>query len=141
MKKLKNSKGFTLMEMLIVVAIIAILVAIAIPTFTNQLEKAREATDLANLRGAYAQVMAAALTNSADDTTIGLTRTGDDGAGIWSINVAATQTVAKWQTKDVKVAGIAMNDANCTTKGENKGWDVSFTEGGKTAQATITVKQ
>ena len=41
MKKIKNTKGFTLMEMLIVVAIIAILVAIAIPTFTKQLEKAR----------------------------------------------------------------------------------------------------
>ena len=43
MKKIKNTKGFTLMEMLIVVAIIAILIAIAIPTFTAQLEKAREA--------------------------------------------------------------------------------------------------
>ena len=43
MKKIKNTKGFTLMEMLIVVAIIAILIAIAIPTFTTQLEKAREA--------------------------------------------------------------------------------------------------
>ena len=65
MKKLKNSKGFTLMEMLIVVAIIAVLVAIAIPTFTNQLEKAREATDMANLRSAYAEVMASALTGDA----------------------------------------------------------------------------
>lgn len=57
MRKIKNSKGFTLMEMLIVVAIIAILVAIAIPTFTSSLEKAREAADLANIRSAYAEAM------------------------------------------------------------------------------------
>ena len=52
MKKLMNKKGFTLMEMLIVVAIIVILVAIAIPTFSSSLDDAKAATDAANLRGA-----------------------------------------------------------------------------------------
>ena len=51
----KSKKGFTLMEMLIVVAIIAILVVIAIPTFTNALEEARENADLANIRAWYAE--------------------------------------------------------------------------------------
>ena len=53
----KNKKGFTLAELLIVVAIIAVLVAIAIPVFTTQLERSREATDLANIRAAYAEAM------------------------------------------------------------------------------------
>lgn len=52
LRKLKNKKGFTLMEMLIVVAIMVILVAVSIPVFTNQLDKAKEATDAANLRAA-----------------------------------------------------------------------------------------
>ena len=46
------------MEMLIVVAIIAVLVAIAIPVYTSQMHKARVAADKANLRAYYAQIQA-----------------------------------------------------------------------------------
>ena len=60
-QKLRSKKGFTLMEMLIVVAIIAILIAIAIPTFASQLEKANQATDAANIRAAYAEAAINAL--------------------------------------------------------------------------------
>ncbi len=78
----KNNKGFTLAELLIVVAIIAVLVAIAIPVFTNQLEKSREATDLANVRSAYAEVMTQYL---------------EDGSAA-SMTVTAQQKVEGWQT-------------------------------------------
>ncbi len=80
MKKM-NKKGFTLAELLIVVAIIAVLVAIAIPVFTAQLEKSREATDIANVRSAYATVVADYLTNNKAA----------------SATVDATQTKADWQ--------------------------------------------
>ena len=52
--KLKNQGGFTLVEMLVVVAIVAILIAISIPMVGSALEKAREATDDANYRDAAA---------------------------------------------------------------------------------------
>lgn len=66
MKTLRNKKGFTLAELLIVVAIIAVLVAIAIPVFTTRLEQSRETTDIANLRSAYAAAQVGAL--SGDDS-------------------------------------------------------------------------
>ena len=124
MKKLKNSKGFTLMEMLIVVAIIAILVAIAIPTFTNQLEKAREATDLANLRSAYAEVMACALTEQEENE---VTHTGD----VWSKDVTLTQKVDGWLNTDITVGGVT--PTGTPTAGAT--WTVSYDE----AHGTTTI--
>lgn len=50
----KSNQGFTLIEMLIVIAIIVTLIAIAIPVFNAQLTAARHAVDLANMRNAYA---------------------------------------------------------------------------------------
>ena len=68
MKKMNEKKGFTLAELLIVVAIIAVLVAVAIPVFTAQLEKARQSTDLANIRSSYAEATAAYLTDNKAST-------------------------------------------------------------------------
>ena len=82
---MKNNKGFTLAELLIVVAIIAVLVAIAIPIFTQQLEKAREATDAANIRAKYAEIMVQILN---DDTT---------PLDATDYKVELKQTVAEWQ--------------------------------------------
>jgi prepilin-type N-terminal cleavage/methylation domain-containing protein len=50
--KITKKNGFTMAELLIVVAIIAVLVAVAIPIFNKQLEKSREAYDIATMRQA-----------------------------------------------------------------------------------------
>lgn len=60
-----NRRGFTLAELLIVVAILGVLVSISIPIFSSQLERAREATDAANIRAQYAEVLSEAITTGA----------------------------------------------------------------------------
>ena len=62
MKKM-NKKGFTLIEMLVVIAIIAVLVSIVIPVVGNSTEKAKEAADAANIRSAIAKVTTKALSD------------------------------------------------------------------------------
>ena len=85
-KRSRREGGFTLMEMLIVVAIIAVLIAIAIPVFTTQLENSREATDKSNLRSAYSEQMAALIT-------------WDGETGIDDITVHAEQVQENWQSE------------------------------------------
>ena len=103
MKK-NNNKGFTLAELLIVVAIIAVLTAIAIPVFTTQLEKSRESTDMSNLRAAYAEIMANYLANGA--------QTGSAGTESATVaTVTPKQTQAEWQNPSngslfVRVNGV-----------------------------------
>lgn len=55
-KTTRTKKGFTIMEMLVVVAIIAVLAAVLIPTFNGALYKAKAAADIANVRAYYAEL-------------------------------------------------------------------------------------
>ena len=112
----KNNKGFTLAELLIVVAIIAVLVAIAIPVFTTQLEKSREATDMSNLRAAYAEVMAEYLSNGATGTP--------------TATVTARQTQAGWQNTEngkliVRVNG-SESEVSVAAKTASQTWTITI---------------
>ena len=113
MKKL-NKKGFTMAELLIVVAIIAVLVAIAIPIFTTQLEKSRDAVDLANVRAAYAELSSALVgeTTSELDSTV-----WTSGTGTYTYTYAGKGKTAGWSSgTDGKVGGIAVtNAAECSS--------------------------
>lgn len=50
LRKAKNEKGFTLVELMVVVVIIGVLVAIIIPIFNNVQQNAREGAHDANVR-------------------------------------------------------------------------------------------
>lgn len=97
-KKLHNKKGFTLMEMLIVVAIIAVLIAIAIPTFNSALAKANAATDLANIRSGYASAQVMAMTEGDADGTYYLQQDG---------SVSATSTDSDYVCKGAAAKAAA----------------------------------
>lgn len=107
----KGRQGFTLVELLIVVAIIAVLVAIAVPIFSKQLEKSRESTDFSNVRTAYAEVMHAAL---ADDDTARFNNTIIKRAdGTFKAEVIPLkQKTDGWSTeiKNVEIGGVPSNE-------------------------------
>ncbi len=68
---IRNSrKGFTLAELLVVVAIIGVLIAIVVPTFGNSVEKAREAADVSNLRAAFSEAVSKNLLEPAADNKV-----------------------------------------------------------------------
>lgn len=130
LKKLRNKKGFTLAELLIVVAIIGVLVAISIPIFTAQLEKSREAVDEANLRSLYAEASSAVLTEDTKATTDikGATLKvvkGEDGV------YTATADLTLTQQKDGLTSGDSVNIG---------GVDVPFAKWTKGGKLEIVVK-
>ena len=94
--------------------------AISIPIFTSQLEKAREATDLANIRAAYAELAADALTGDAvTASTEGnvIINAADADSETLTATVKLTQTTAGWQSSSLKDSTIgSMAACNPTAK-------------------------
>lgn len=107
------------------------LVAIAIPVFTAQLEKAKEGVDAANIRSAYAEVVSAAM--------------GGDSANTYYKQVTLKQAKKGWTTAndfpaaitfDTSVANIA-KDAAATS--DAVGLTVIYvTSAGSSNAATVT---
>ena len=117
-KRVREDRGgFTLAELLVVVAIVAVLVAIAVPVFTSSMDSANKATEYANIRS----VRAAGVTEILAGTTAGLSKTGP-----WNATAAV----------DAKgnITNLTIGDGAATKEGYTTG---SVTDGG-TVAATIT---
>ncbi len=97
---MKNEKGFTLIELIIVIAILAIIAAVAVPNILGAVDNSRKATDVSNakiIQNAAAQVMAKNedASNAEFGTGTGLAVTPLTVAGITDATNAANEEFSK----------------------------------------------
>lgn len=81
-QKTMGNKGFSLVELIVVIAIMAVLVGVLAPQFIRYVEKSRESTDIQNIQ----QIMTAVEASAADGTT-----TGDVTIEITTTKTAASE--------------------------------------------------
>lgn len=118
MKKEKmNDKGFSLVELIIVIAIMAVLVVVLAPQYLKYVERSRNSTDLQNATAAVTACQVYAADPQADESfTAGQTFTiavTNNAAAVVSGSDTATENAAKAALTD---ASIQVNDLKCKSK-------------------------
>ncbi|MEG0302102.1 type II secretion system protein [Gordonibacter sp.] len=124
-KRVREEKGgFTLAELLIVVAIILVLVAIAIPVFTGAQNSAKEATHDANIRAAKSATMVYVLENNVDlgankayEAKGKVSATGDiEITGVTGVTAAGKDTLGKAETDTTGEFTVYLTDTKVPAK-------------------------
>ena len=109
----RTAKGFTLMEILIVIAIIAVLVAIAIPVFSSQVGNAQRAADESNARSALAAAVVKFEEDGGSSDAVSYAYDAASGQAVKLTGSSATSGINRYgqwnQTADYEVGGVKVN--------------------------------
>ena len=90
MEKKMNNKGFSLVELIVVIAIMAVLVGVLAPQFIKYVEKSRESTDLTNLDSIKTVVESYFADKEGKDLPTKATIDGASGTYVLSFNTGYT---------------------------------------------------
>ena len=112
MKKM-NKKGFTIVELVIVIAVIAILAAVLVPTFSTVVKKANESKALQEAKNAYTESLVKVLADGVIDETSDTVTFGGTEYTFTYANGALTGVSGK--------TGYTYDVANGTITGVTKG--------------------
>ena len=98
-----------------------VLVAVSIPIFTSQLEKSREATDLANIRAAYAEAIADLLTEESKPADATTTTVYYDAGSGKLVSTKPNNTYLKGTTQTTALANTVIGNYTYTTSTDASG--------------------
>ena len=137
--KEKKNKGFTLVELIIVIAILAILVGILAPQYTKYVERSRKAADVSNLENLVTAVKVATadyqdIINTADKVVV-IKITKDDTTITYDNTSIADSNVASQGAKLKEAIDEYAGADWSTTKAKSGSW------GDDGIQATCTISK
>ena len=166
MKKLNNKKGFTIVELVIVIAVIGILAAVLIPTFGGIINRANELSAVQLARTSLTNVLSGNVQNGTlnsaefvinngsktyqfsyangklvtEDSADSSVKAGEDNLGTnLKLKQDSTENAVEGEYNMIIIRGATESDSTVFTSKEQDAVIAAFTAANKTVDTNVTV--